>query len=106
MATKKEILKKIRILITQKFETPLEAFEFFDKNNDGFLTKKELKKLVKKAKVGGLISGVVAGKMIQGLDADKNKKFDWQEFKQAVDKLIKEGVKEENNSEPEVSNPA
>lgn len=96
MASKKEILNKIKILITQKFDTPLAAFEFFDKNKDGYLTKKELKKLVKQAKVSKLISGVVASKMIEGLDADKNKKFDWQEFKQAVDKLVKEGVQAEN----------
>ena len=93
MANKKEILNKIRILITQQFSSPLDAFNFFDKNQDGYLTKKELKKLVKSAKVSGLISGLVATKMIEGLDTDKNKKFNWQEFKQAVDNLIKEGIK-------------
>lgn len=100
MASKKEILNKIRILITQDFETPKEAFEFFDKNQDGFLTKKELKKLVKKAKVSRLISGLVAGKMIEGLDNDKNKKFDWTEFKAAVDTLIsdKKKKKQKNSS--------
>ncbi len=98
MASKKEILGLIRILITQKFETPQDAFHFFDKNKDGYLTKKELKKLVKDARVNSLISGVVAGKMIEGLDKDKNKKFDWQEFKAAVDSLIKEGLKEEKKS--------
>ncbi len=95
MASKKEILQKIRILITQKFNSPEEAFDFFDKNKDGYLTGKELKKLVKNAKVNSLISGLVASKMIEGLDADKNKKFDWAEFKKAVDSLIKEGLKEE-----------
>lgn len=98
MASKKEILNKIRILITQKFETPKEAFHFFDKNQDGFLTKKELKKLVKDARVGRLISGIVASKMIEGLDADKNKKFDWTEFKAAVDSLVAEGVKKETKT--------
>ncbi len=95
MASKKEILSKIRILITQNFENPEEAFHFFDKNSDGYLTAKELKKLVKSAKVSSLISGVVASKMIQGLDKDKNKKFDWNEFKKAADDLIKEGLKAE-----------
>lgn len=95
MASKKEILSKIRILITQSFENPEEAFHFFDKNSDGYLTAKELKKLVKSAKVSSLISGVVASKMIQGLDKDKNKKFDWNEFKKAVDDLIKQGLKSE-----------
>ena len=95
MASKKEILSKIRILITQSFENPEEAFHFFDKNSDGYLTAKELKKLVKSAKVSSLISGVVASKMSQGLDKDKNKKFDWNEFKKAVDDLIKQGLKSE-----------
>ena len=98
MASKKEILSKIRILITQEFDTPEAAFSFFDKNNDGYLTKKELKKLVKKAKVNRLISGLVAGKMISGLDIDKNKKFDWSEFKSAVADLISEGIKDEKKS--------
>ena len=90
MASKKEILKKIRILITQKFSTPKEAFEFFDKDGDGYLKKKELVKLINAAKVNSWISGMVANQMIAGLDADKNKKFDWREFKKAVDKLIKD----------------
>lgn len=96
MASKKEILNKIRILITQKFDSPEDAFKFFDKNGDGFLDRKELKKLVKEAKVAGYVSGIVAKKMIKGLDEDKDKKFNWNEFKKAVDNLIAEGLKEEN----------
>lgn len=96
MASKKDILKKIRILITQQFDTPEAAFSFFDKDQDGYLTKKELKKLVKDARVGKLLSGIVAGKMIEGLDKDKNNKFDWKEFRKAVDSLISEGIKEES----------
>jgi len=88
MASKKQILNKIKILITQSFATPQEAFEFFDKNGDGYLSKKELKKLVKSAKVNSLISGVVADTMLKGLDEDMNKKFDWREFKKAAAKLI------------------
>jgi len=98
MASKKEILAKIRILITQKFKSPEDAFSFFDKNQDGYLEKKELKKLVRKAKVNRWISGIVAGKMIKGLDKDKNKKFDWSEFKASVDQLISDGLKEEKKS--------
>lgn len=104
MASKKQILAKIRILITQKFKSPEEAFSFFDKNEDGYLEKKELKKLVRKAKVGRLISGIVAGKMISGLDKDKNKKFDWTEFKASVDKLISDGLKEEKKATKKKSN--
>jgi len=90
MASKKEILKKIRILITQKFNSPEEAFKFFDKNEDGYLTKKELKVLVKEANVNRFLSGTVASKMIESLDKDKNKKFNWKEFKASVDKLLKD----------------
>ena len=67
------------------------------------MSKKELKKLVKDARVGKLISGIVASKMIQGLDADKNKKFDWAEFKKAVDSLVAEGVKKENKKKNKAS---
>lgn len=95
MASKKEILGKIRILITQKFKDPQEAFNFFDKNGDGYLSRKELKKLVKESKVSGFLSGMVASKMIEGLDKNKDKKFNWQEFKKAADNLISEGLKEE-----------
>jgi len=94
MSTKKEIFKKLRILITQKFKDPKEAFDFFDKNSDGYLSKKELKKLVKESKVNGFLSGIVASKMIEGLDQNKDKKFNWQEFKKAVDDLVAQGVKE------------
>jgi len=98
MASKKEILNKIRILITQKFDDPKAAFDFFDKNGDGYLTKKELKSLVKKSKVNGFLSGIVASKMIEGLDKNKDKKFNWQEFKKAADDLIAKGLKEEKKS--------
>ena len=98
MASKREILDKIRILITQKFNTPEEAFQFFDRNQDGYLQKKELKKLIRAAKVGRLISGIVASKMISGLDLDKNNKFDWQEFKKAIDDLITKGLIEERKA--------
>lgn len=97
MASKREVLEKIRILITQSYASPEDAFSFFDRNKDGYLSKTELKKLVKKAKVNSLISGVVAGKMIEALDKDDNKKFDWSEFKKAVDDLLKEGLAEERS---------
>ncbi len=94
MASKKEILNKIRIFITQSFDSPQKAFDFFDKNQDGYLTKKELKKLIKSANVNAFVSSMVARKMIAGLDEDGNKKFDWREFKKAVEKLIAEDTSE------------
>ena len=45
MSTKETILNKIQILISNHFESPEKAFEFFDKNGDGKLTKKEIVKL-------------------------------------------------------------
>ena len=88
MASKKEILGKIRILITQDFKDPNEAFNFFDKNGDGYLEYGEMKKLVKQAKVNGFLSGMVADKIIGGLDKDSNKKLNWKEFSKAVKVLL------------------
>lgn len=93
MASKKAILKKVRILLTQTFDDPQKAFEFFDKNEDGKLSKKELKNLLKSSGVNGFISGVAAKKMIKGLDKSKDKALDWTEFKKAVDSLIEDGDK-------------
>ena len=90
MASKKEILGKIRILITQKFDDPKEAFEFFDKNGDGYLEYKESEKLVKKAKVNRFLSSVVANKIIRGLDKDKNERLNWKEFSKAAKVLLSE----------------
>ena len=90
MASKKKILNKVKILLTQTFDDPEKAFKFFDKDEDGRLNKKELKKLLKTAGVGGFISGIAAKQMIKGLDKSKDKKLDWTEFKKAVDSLLKE----------------
>ena len=88
MASKKEILGKIRILITQKFKDPKDAFDFFDKNRDGYLAYGEMKKLVKQAKVSGFLSGIVADKIISGLDKDDDKQLNWKEFKKAAKVLL------------------
>lgn len=90
MASKKEILGKIRILITQQFDDPQEAFNFFDKNGDGYLTKTELVALVKSAKVNRFLSKVVAKTILSGLDKDKNEKLNWKEFSKAVKVLLSE----------------
>ena len=89
MASKKEILNKVRILLTQTFKKPEDAFTFFDKDGDKKLSKKELKSLLKSAKVNGFISGIAAGQMIKGLDKSSDKKLNWSEFKKAVDSLVK-----------------
>lgn len=90
MASKKEILNKIKILITQKFDNPEDAFAFFDKKGDGYLEKGELVTLVKEAKVNRFLSGAVASALIKELDNDKDAKLDWQEFRKAAKKLIAE----------------
>lgn len=90
MASKKEILNKIRILISTQFDDPKEAFKFFDKNKDGSLNKKEIKKLLKSAKVSGLLRSIVATKIIEGLDKNKGKKVEWPEFETIVKDLMKD----------------
>ncbi len=88
MASKKEVLNKIKILITQNFENPEDAMNFFDKNKDGSLEYGEIKKLVKDAEVNRFLSGVVATKIIEGLDKDDDEKLDWNEFKKATKTLL------------------
>ena len=90
MASKKQILNKLRILITQKFDDPEQAFHFFDKDEDGKLSAGELKRLIDDAEVSRFLSGIVANKLLDELDADQDRKFDWQEFRKAVRKLIDE----------------
>lgn len=89
MATKKEILSKIKILISTQFDDPKDAFDFFDKDKDGALNKKEIKKLLKSAKVSGLLRSIVATKIIEGLDKNKGKKVEWSEFQSIVKDLMK-----------------
>ena len=89
MSKKKEILSKIKIMITQRFDDPESAFNFFDKNQDGALSKKEIKRLLDAAKINGLIKGIVAKKMLKELDKNKNKKLSWAEFKDVLNDLLK-----------------
>ena len=91
MASKKQILNKLKILITQQFDSPEKAFHFFDKDQDGNLSGSELKKLISEADVSSFLSGIVANRLISELDEDKDKKFNWGEFRKAVKKLMKEG---------------
>ncbi len=88
MASKKQILNKLRILITQKFDNPEHAFHFFDKNGDGLLSSSELKELVSSAEVNGFLSGIIASRLLKELDDDKDKKFNRREFRKAVKTLL------------------
>ncbi len=88
MATKEIILNKIQILITNHFETPEKAFDFFDKDSDGKLSKKEIVKLLKQAEINGFIRGLVSTKLIEGYDMDGDGLIDWEEFKFAIDEIV------------------
>ena len=87
MATKESILNKLQILITSHFETPEEAFSFFDKDSDGKLKKSEIVKLLKQAEISGFIRGIVASKLIDGYDRSGDELVDWEEFKSALDEI-------------------
>lgn len=90
MAGKKEkkIINKIRILLTQHFENPEDAFKFFDKNQDGSLSKNEVKALLKQAEIGGFLRGIVAGKLMEKFDESDDDKIIWSEFKSAVKDIV------------------
>ena len=87
MASKKKILKKIKILLTQSFETEEKAFAFFDKNQDGTLSKKEIVFLLKKAAISGFLRSTVATILIKEYDETDDKQVNWQEFKKAIKEM-------------------
>lgn len=87
MGTKENILRDVHSLITKKFNSPEEAFTFFDKDKDGALNKSEIKDLLKEAGVGGLIRGLVAGEMIKGYDKSGDDTINNEEFKVAIAEL-------------------
>ena len=87
MGTKENILRKIRILITNQFDSPEEAFKFFDSDEDGRLKKSEIKKLLKSAAVNGFIRGIVANELLKGYDKSSDDTINWEEFKVAIAEL-------------------
>ena len=93
MASKKEILKKIRVLLTQEFNDPESAFNFFDKNKDGALDRDEIKKMLRKADISRFLTPLVAEKMLSDLDKSEDKKVEWKEFRKSVSDLMKDQVK-------------
>ena len=89
MTTEESILNKIQILITNHFQTPEIAFNFFDKDNNQKLTKAEIVKLLKDAEISGFIRGIVSSKLIEGYDNNGDDLIDWEEFKTAISKIKK-----------------
>jgi Ca2+-binding EF-hand superfamily protein len=87
MTTEESILNKIQILISNHFDTPEEAFRFFDVDSSGKLKKSEIVKLLKQAEISGFIRGLVGSKLIEGYDKSDDEEIDWQEFKAAVAKI-------------------
>ncbi|GGW70778.1 EF hand domain-containing protein [Winogradskyella epiphytica] len=87
MISKEETLKKIQILITNHFDTPEDAFAFFDNDKDGKLSKAEIVKLLKQAKITGFVRGLVATKLIEGYDKDADGLIGWEDFKDAIDNI-------------------
>ena len=90
MGAKEDILSKIRILVTNHFETPEKAFHFFDADKDGKLKKSEIKKLLKQAEVSGFLTGIVAKELLKGYDTDNDDAISWEEFKVAIEELTKD----------------
>ncbi len=82
--TKEQIVTNIENLMKSKFSSPREAFDYYDTNKDGSLTKSDFKILLKEAKVSFLIRGVVAEFMMQNFDANKDGLVSWQEFQTAI----------------------
>ena len=90
MASKKDILRKIRILLNQQFDTPHAAFAFFDKGGDGKLSRSEIKNMLSAAEISGFLTGIVSRTLVKELDKDKDRQVTWPEFKTEVKKLLAE----------------
>jgi len=67
-----------------KFTEPKAAFDFYDEDEDGFLTKNDLKKILQEADVSILIRGLVAEFMLQSFDKNGDGLVDWNEFQGAI----------------------
>lgn len=82
--TREKILENIESLMRSKFTHPKEAFDFYDSDKDGFLTKNDFKKLLQEAGVSILIRGLVAEFMLQSFDKNGDGLVDWNEFQTAI----------------------
>ena len=90
MASKKDVLNKIKILLTRRFKSDKDAINFFDKDSNLYLDKSEVAELLKEAGVSRWITSLAASQIIAKFDQDGNDQLDWQEFKTAIKALSKE----------------
>lgn len=90
MPSKKEILNKLKVLITRRFKTDKEAFDYFNKRSNLYLDKSEIIDLLKEAGVSRWITSLAASQIIAKFDEDGNDELDWKEFKKAIAALSKE----------------
>ncbi len=84
LGQRKKILKNIENLMRSKFTEPKDAFDFYDEDKDGFLTKNDFKKLLQQADVSVLIRGLFAEFMLQSFDKNGDNLVDWNEFQAAI----------------------
>lgn len=84
MRAKENVLRKIRILITNQFDSPEEVLSFFDADKNGRLKKYEIKKMLRAAEINGFLRGVVAKELLKGCDKKSDDTINWEEFKVAI----------------------
>lgn len=89
--TKEKILINIENLMRSKFTNPKDAFNYYDSDKDGLLTKDDFKILLKEANVSSLIRGLVAEFMMKNFDQNNSKTVSWKEFQKAIKES---GIKE------------
>jgi Ca2+-binding EF-hand superfamily protein len=82
--TREKIVKNIENLMRDKFTNPREAFDYYDEDKDGKLTKVDFKNLLKEAKVSSLIRGLVAEFMLRSFDQNNDNTVTWLEFQSAI----------------------
>jgi Ca2+-binding EF-hand superfamily protein len=84
MEVKESVLRKVRILITNQFDSPEEALCFFDSENEGRLKKHELKKMLRAGVESDFIGARGANDLLIGYDATSNDTINWEEFKMEI----------------------
>jgi Ca2+-binding EF-hand superfamily protein len=84
MIAEESVLRKIRILITNQFDSPEEAFRFFNSEKKGRLKKFEIKKMLRAAVINDFIGDNVASELLKGHDVSSDDTINWEEFKVAI----------------------